>query len=289
MELIEKVKQDGLVVDGGMGSMLISRGLKGGECAEKWNVDRPEVIQEIHRAYFDAGADVATANTFGASSLKLEKMGIKEDVEIINIRAVKNAKAAAKQGQYVAGDLGPVGEMFSPMGSMTVERAKAIYVHQAGIIEAAGVDLFLIETIFDLNEALTALEAVQAVSSKPVFCSLTFNQTKRGFFTLMGNPVEASMQQLRDAGAAAVGANCSLGSDGMIGLAGQIRESVDIPVIIQPNAGMPQTGPDGAALYPEDEILFAGNIKKIKALGVDIVGGCCGTTPAFIQKIRESI
>ena len=289
MELIEKVKQDGLVLDGGMGSMLIARGLRGGDCAEKWNVDHHEIIQEIHRAYFDAGADVATANTFGASSLKLEKMGIKEGVEIINTEAVKNAKAAAKQGQYVAGDLGPVGEMFSPMGSMTVERAKAIYVHQAGIIEAAGVDLFLIETIFDLNEALTALEAVQAVSSKPVFCSLTFNQTKRGFFTLMGNPVEASMQQLRDAGAAAVGANCSLGSDGMIGLAGQIRESVDIPVIIQPNAGMPQTGPDGAALYPEDEILFAGNIKKIKALGVDIVGGCCGTTPAFIQKIRESI
>ena len=289
MELIEKVKQDGLVVDGGMGSMLIARGLRGGDCAEKWNVDHHEIIQEIHRAYFDAGADVATANTFGASSLKLEKMGIKEGVEIINTEAVKNAKAAAKPGQYVAGDLGPVGEMFSPMGSMTVERAKAIYVHQAGIIEAAGVDLFLIETIFDLNEALTALEAVQAVSSKPVFCSLTFNQTKRGFFTLMGNPVEASMQQLRDAGAAAVGANCSLGSDGMIGLAGQIRESVDIPVIIQPNAGMPQTGPDGAAWYPEDEILFAGNIKKIKALGVDIVGGCCGTTPAFIQKIRESI
>ena len=289
MELIEKVKQDGLVVDGGMGSMLIARGLRGGDCAEKWNVDHHEIIQEIHRAYFDAGADVATANTFGASSLKLEKMGIKEGVEIINTEAVKNAKAAAKQGQYVAGDLGPVGEMFSPMGSMTVERAKAIYVHQAGIIEAAGVDLFLIETIFDLNEALTALEAVQAVSSKPVFCSLTFNQTKRGFFTLMGNPVIASMQQLRDAGAAAVGANCSLGSDGMIGLAGQIRESVDIPVIIQPNAGMPQTGPDGAAWYPEDEILFAGNIKKIKALGVDIVGGCCGTTPAFIQKIRESI
>ncbi|WP_319405494.1 homocysteine S-methyltransferase family protein [uncultured Desulfosarcina sp.] len=154
MELIEKVKQDGLVVDGGMGSMLISRGLKGGECAEKWNIDRPEVIQEIHQAYFDAGADVATANTFGASSLKLEKMGIKEGVEIINTEAVKHAKAAAKPGQYVAGDLGSVGEMFSPMGSMTVERAKDLYVHQAQIIEAAGVDLFLIETKINLERSL---------------------------------------------------------------------------------------------------------------------------------------
>ena len=288
MKIKEKVKHEGLVLDGGMGSMLISRGLKGGDCAEKWNIDHPDVIQEIHQAYFDAGADVATANTFGASSFKLEKMGIKEGVETINTEAVKNAKAAAKPGQYVAGDLGPVGEMLAPMGSMTVERAKDIYVHQAGIIEAAGVDLFLIETIFDLNEAIAALEAVQAISSKPVFCSLTFNQTKKGFFTLMGNPVEASMQQLRDAGAAAVGANCSLGSDSMIGLAQQIRESVDIPVIVQPNAGMPQTGPDGTAFYPEDEILFAKNIIKIKALGVEIVGGCCGTTPAFIHRLRES-
>ncbi|BBO70936.1 homocysteine S-methyltransferase [Desulfosarcina alkanivorans] len=288
MEIIEKVKQEGILLDGGMGSMLIARGLKGGDCAEKWNVDRPEVIREIHQAYFDAGADVATANTFGASSLKLEKMGIKESIETINTEAVKHARAASKPGQYVAGDLGHVGEMFSPMGRMTAEKAKDIYVHHAGIIEAAGVDLFLIETIFDLNEAIVALEAVQAVSSKPVFCSLTFNQAPKGFFTLMGNPVEASMKQLRDAGAAAVGANCSLGSESMIGLAGQIRESVDIPVIVQPNAGMPQTRPDGTAFYPEDEILFAENIKKIKALGVEIVGGCCGTTPAFIQKIRAS-
>jgi len=289
MEIQEKVKQEGLVLDGGMGSMLIARGLKGGECAEKWNIDHPEVIQEIHQAYYDAGADVATANTFGASSLKLEKMGIEEHLETINTAAINNAKAAAKPGQYVAGDLGPLGEMFSPMGSMTVERAKDIYVNQAGIIAAAGVDLFLIETIFDLNEAMAALAAVQTVSSKPVFCSLTFNQTKRGFFTLMGNPVEASMQQLRGAGAAAVGANCSLGSDSMIDLAKQIRESVDIPVLIQPNAGMPQTGTDGTALYPEDEIRFAENIKKIRDLGIEIVGGCCGTTPAFIQKIRESL
>jgi methionine synthase I (cobalamin-dependent) len=289
MEFMEKVIQEGAVWDGGFGSMLISRGLLGGDSAEKWNIDHPEVIQDIHRAYFNAGADVATANTFGASSFKLEKMGIEVSAETINTAAVNHAKAAAGPGHYVAGDMGHLGEMLSPMGSMTVERARDIYVHQAGIIEAAGVDLFIIETIFDINEAMVALAAIQAVSSRPVFCTLTFNQTKRGFFTLMGNPVDASMRQLRDAGAAAVGANCSLGSDRMIDLAEQIRASVDIPVIIQPNAGMPQTRADGSTFYPEDETFFAGNIKKIKALGVDIVGGCCGTTPAFISKIRETI
>jgi methionine synthase I (cobalamin-dependent) len=287
MDILEKVKQEGLVLDGGMGSMLISKGLKGGECAEKWNIDHPEIIREIHQAYFDAGADVATANTFGASSFKLDQSGLGEQVETINTEAVNHARAAAGPQHYVAGDLGPVGEMLAPMGSMTVEQTKALYVNQVGMIEAAGVDLYLIETIFDLNEAIIAIAAVQAASTKPVFCSLTFNQTPRGFFTLMGNPVAASMQRLRDAGAAAVGANCSLGSDGMIALAQQIRESVDIPVIIQPNAGMPQTGPDGSVSYPEDEIGFAANIKTIKALGIDIVGGCCGTTPIFIKQIKK--
>jgi 5-methyltetrahydrofolate--homocysteine methyltransferase len=142
--------------------------------------------------------------------------------------------------------------------------------------------------IQDTDEGIIRISLVHYNTEEEVSQAIG-GQTKRGFYTLMGNPVDASMQQLRDAGAAAVGANCSLGSESMIGLAGQIRQSVDIPVLIQPNAGIPQTGPDGTAFYPEDEIYFAENIKKIKALGVDIVGGCCGTTPAFIQKIRESI
>lgn len=289
MEVMEKVEKQGLVFDGAMGSMLIARGLKGGDSAEKWNIDYPDIIQEIHRAYFAAGADVATANTFGATSFKLEKMGLKESAEVINSVAVKNARAVAGPGQYIAGELGPLGEMLVPMGSMTLDRAKQIYGHQAAVLEAAGVDLFIIQTFFDLTEAIAALEAVLAVSSKPVFCTLTFNQTKRGFFTLMGNRVAESMIKLRDAGAAAVGANCSLGSDIMIALAREIRESIEIPVIIQPNAGLPQTANDGTVSYPEDEVFFTKNIQEIKALDIEIVGGCCGTTPAIIRKVRDSI
>ncbi len=289
MEVMQKVAEEGLVFDGGMGSMLIARGLTGGESAEKWNVDHPDIIEEVHRAYLDAGADVVTTNTFGASSFKLEKMSIEESPEVINSAAIKSAKKAAGPGHYVAGELGPLGEMFSPMGTMTHEKAKEIYEQQARIIETEGVDLFLIQTVFDINEALAALEAVKTVSSKPVFCSLTFNQTKKGFYTLVGNSVEESMKKLRDAGAAAVGANCSMGSDTMISLAAEIRQSVEIPVIVQPNAGMPQAKPDGSVSYPEDESFFAGSIMKIKDLGVEIVGGCCGTTPAFIHKIRESL
>ena len=289
MEVTIMVEHHLFISDGLMWTLLIASALKGGESAEKWNIDHPDIIKEIHQAYFDAGADVATTNTFGATSFKLEKMGIKESVETINLAAIKNARTAAGPGHYIAGDLGPLGEMLVPVGSMTFDRAKKIYGHQAEVMEAAGVDLFIIQTFFDLTEAIAALEAVRAVSSKPVFCTLTFNQTKRGFFTLVGNSVAESMKKLRGAGAAAVGANCSIGSDTMIALAREIRGSVEIPVIIQPNAGLPQTTTDGTVFYPEDEAFFTESIQKIKALGIEIVGGCCGTTPAIIRKVRESI
>lgn len=289
MEILEKIKKEGLVFDGGMGSMLIANGLQGGEASEKWNIDHPDKIQDIHKAYFDAGADAVTTNTFGASSFKLAKMGVKESSEEINRAAIHNAKSAAGPGQYIAGEMGPLGEMFAPMGTMTTEKAREIYTRQAEIIEAEGVDIFIIQTVFDLQEALVALEAVQEVSAKPVICSLTFNQMTKGFFTLVGNNVDASMKKLRDSGASAVGANCSMGSDIMISLAQEIRQSVEIPVIVQPNAGMAQAGKDGAVHYPEDKNFFSENIKKMKDIGVDIVGGCCGTTPDYIRAIKELI
>ncbi len=289
MEILDKIKKEGLIFDGGMGSMLIARGLKGGEASEKWNIDHPEIIQDIHTAYFNAGADVVTTNTFGASSFKLAKMGVKESCEESNRAAIRNAQATVGPGQYIAGEMGPLGEMFSPMGTMTIEKAKEIYTQQAEIIESEGVDIFIIQTVFDIQEALVALEAVQAVSEKPVICSLTFNQMKKGFFTLVGNTVDESMKKLRDSGASVVGANCSMGSDIMISLAQEIRQAVEIPVIVQPNAGMAQAGKDGEVFYPEDANFFADNIKKMKDFGVDIVGGCCGTNPDYIRAIKEML
>lgn len=272
-----------------MGSMLIAKGLKGGDSSEKWNIDHPEIIQSIHKAYFDAGSDVATTNTFGGTSFKLGKTGLSEKMESINRAAVQNARAAAGPEQFIAGELGPLGEMFSPMGAMTFEKAKENYTEQATILEDEDVDLYLIQTVFDVQEALAALEAIKSISNKPVICSLTFNQTKRGFFTLVGNPVADSMKKLESTGASAVGANCSMGSDTMLLLAEEIRQAVNIPIIMQPNAGMPQTSSDGSVTYPESEAFFASNIKKMKDLGVDIVGGCCGTTPEYIRTVKKSI
>lgn len=287
MTIMDKIKKEGLIFDGGMGSMLISRGLKGGEIGEKWNIEKPDIIKEIHREYFAAGADVATINTFGGSSFKLARMGVDYSTETINRAAIDNAKSAAQPGDLIVGELGPLGEMFSPMGLMTFDKAKDIYTQQAEIIEDEGVDLYLIQTVFDLREATAALEAIQSISTKVVICSLTFNHSNRGFYTLVGNSVAESMKKLRDSGASVVGANCSLGSEMMVPLAKKIRQSVEIPVIVQPNAGMAQARSDGSVSYPEDETFFATNLKRIKDLGIEIIGGCCGTTPAYIKAVRD--
>ncbi|MBC2703976.1 homocysteine S-methyltransferase family protein [Desulfobacula sp.] len=289
MDILEKVRKEGLVFDGAMGSILIGKGITGGEASELWNLKHPDIIMEIHRAYYDAGSDVACANTYGASAIKLKKMGVTQSVEEVNRTGVKIARKACGKGQYVAGELGSLGDMLHPMGPVSFNEAVDCFAHQAGFLEDEGVDVFLIETIFDINIALAAIKAIQSVSEKPVFCSLTFKKMKKGFFTIFGNTPKDSMKSLVDAGASVVGANCSMGSKTMIDLAGEIKKEIDIPVIIMPNAGMPETTKDNAVFYPEDETFFANNIKKIKGLGVEVVGGCCGTTPEYIKKIKEII
>jgi len=287
MDILEKVRKEGLIFDGAMGSILISKGITGVEAPELWNLKHPDVIMEIHRAYYDAGSDVASANTYGVSAIKLKKMGVTQSVEDVNRAGVRIAREVCGKGQYVAGELGSLGDMLEPAGPVSFDEAVDCFAQQAGFLEDEGVDVFLIETIFDINIGLAAIKAVRSVSEKPVFCSLTFKKMKKGFFTIFGNNPEDSMKSLVDAGASAVGANCSMGSQTMIDLAHEIKKSVDVPVIIQPNAGMPKTGKDNVVFYPEDEIFFADSIKKIRELGVEIVGGCCGTTPEYIKRLKK--
>ena len=290
MDILTKIREHGLIFDGGMGSMLIQQGLKGDESPETWNLTRPDIIKGVHEAYFKAGAEVASANTFGATALKLDSMGVTLDWEEINRAGVRLARAAATEpGQFVVADMGSLGQMLAPMGPLSLDDAVRCFEDQARILDDEGVDLFLIETVFDLNLGLAAVRAVQNVSSRPVGCSLTFKETPKGFFTIFGNGVKEAMKALRDAGAALVGANCSMGSDTMVTLAEQIRDSVDIPLIIQPNAGLPQPRANGEVFYPESDSFFANNIVRIKELGIEVVGGCCGTTPETIREIRKRL
>lgn len=288
MNLLETCKKHGLIFDGAMGSMLIRSGLVGGGASESWNLEKPEVVQSIHQAYFDAGSDIATSNTFGGSRLKLKKAGLDDRCQEINRIAIGLAKQAAGPNQWVAGDMGPTGELLFPSGTLTEEAAIDNFAEQATYLTEAGADLLIVETMYDLDEALAAVKGIQRVSSLPIFVTLTFQQTPSGFVTVMGNWLANSMKALADAGVSAVGANCSLGSDTMVILARQIREAVTIPVIIQPNAGVPKVH-GKETIYPETPEQFADNIVKIKAEGVEIVGGCCGTSPEHITRICERI
>jgi len=287
MDVFEKIEKQGLIFDGGMGSMLIDLGLQGGEAPELWNLTHPDRIKKIHQDYFDAGADIVSANTFGASASKLAQMGVTQPMQEINRAGVRLARQASSKGQYVAADFGSLGGMLAPMGTLSESDAIAEFSRQAAVLDDEGIDLFIMETVFDINFAICAIEAIKSVSEKPIICSMTFQQTPKGFFTIYGNSPEQSMQRLVEAGARAVGANCSLGSSGMVDLAAMIRKSVDVPIVVQPNAGMPETTQDGVVFYPENEIEFANNMKKIRELGVEIIGGCCGTTPAYIRRIKE--
>ncbi len=289
MDILQKIKENGLIFDGGMGTMLIARGLQGGEAPERWNLTRPEEILAIHSAYFEAGADVATTNTFGASALKLKRMGVVETMAKINSAAVKIARQAAGPDQFVVGDIGEPGEMIAPMGPLSKDDAHACFQAQAAALAEAGVDMFIIETQFDLNMALAAIQGVRAVTDIPIACTMTFKQTPKGFFTIMGNAPAESMKTLAGEGASIVGANCAMGSDTMVALAGTIRDAVDVPVMIQPNAGLPQTGPDNTVVYPETADFFADNLVKLKAMGIEVVGGCCGTTPDYIRTLHSRI
>lgn len=286
MTVIEQMKKNGLLLDGAMGSMLIARGMPPGMASEMMNIKKPDIVLEIHQAYLSAGSDVITTNTFGGSRIKLKKANLDHLTETVNRSAVKIARQAVGKDQFVAGDIGPMGDMLQPLGLITEEEAAESFSEQTRFLSDAGVDLFIVETMFDVNECRAAIRGIRAVSDLPILATLTFEKTPVGFTTIMGNQVTESMQILIAAGATAVGANCSIGSDQMVGLAEEIRNCVKTPVVIQPNAGIPEVK-DGQLSYPEDPACYVENIKAIKALGVEIVGGCCGTTPDYIRAIRN--
>lgn len=277
-----------VLFDGGMGSTIVSLGLPEGECPESWNLIHPEAIKEIHQKNLEAGADVIETNTFGANRLRLASFGYETQVEEINVRAVQIARKVCPEDKFVAGDIGPCGVFLRPVGKSSIDELEESLLEQAKALARAQVDLFSIETMYDLREAVAATRAVKAVSDLPVFASMTFDKKPRGYLTMMGNTVPECAAELGKAGADVVGANCTLGSDGMIGLTEELREATDLPIIIQPNAGKPELN-QGKPVYPQDSESFAGDMKLIAEAGANFVGGCCGTTHEFIREIRKRL
>ncbi len=271
--------------DGGMGTMLFQAGLVDGESPEPWNWEKPEVVDGVYRAYYDAGSDVVQTNTFGGTTIKLSERDLQDRTYDANYLAAKALRAVCPEGRFVAGDVGPTGKFLKPMGEFEVEEFDAAFEAQMHGLKDGGVDLISIETMYSLEEALSALRAARKVTGLPVCVCMTFDKNPRGFFTLMGETVPRCLKALADNGADVVGSNCTHGSSVFRELAILIREGTDLPVIVQPNRGRPALE-GGEMSYKQTIEEYVADIREIAAMGVNVIGGCCGTTPEFIARMR---
>ncbi|KPL15126.1 hypothetical protein AMJ74_02075 [candidate division WOR_3 bacterium SM1_77] len=289
-KLLERLAAgDILVADGAMGTMLMERGLQIGQPPESFNLKNIGVLGEIAREYLGVGADIVQTNTFGASRLKLSQYSLEEKVEEINKNAVLAVKKAAAGRAYVSGSCGPTGEFLKPYGDIEPKQMVDVYEEQIGALIDAGVDVICIETMTDLQEATYAIKGARKVSSSiPVLATMTFDSTPKGFYTVMGVSIEEAAKGLETAGADVVGSNCGNGIANMILIAQEFKKYTNLPVIIQSNAGMPVLKAD-KVVYLETPDFMAEKAGKLISLGVSIIGGCCGTTPAHIRALRKAV
>ena len=286
--ILEKLKERILLFDGGMGSLLQANGLKPGELPETWNVTHSDLIVKLHREYLEAGADMIKTNTFGANGLKYNKD--KEfDLEQIVTVAMKNAREAVDTAAYTSGrskgaialDIGPTGKLLKPLGDLDFEDAYELFSQVVRIGEREGADLILIETMSDSYEAKAAVLAAKENSSLPVFVTMIFDDKGK---LLTGGNVESTVALLEGLGVDALGINCGLGPVQMKGILKDIMKVVSLPVIVNPNAGLPRSE-GGKTVYDIDADEFARVMKEIVEAGACIIGGCCGTTPEHIEKM----
>ncbi len=271
------------IFDGATGTMLQAAGLKAGECPELVNVERPEMIEAIHRAYIEAGSTIITTNTFGGTSLKLAHYGLEKRVAEINAAAVQAAKRAAHGRAKIAGDLGPTGRFIEPLGDLGFETAYDAYFEQAKALADAGADYIIIETSIDLQEMRAALLASKDAAHLPVICQMSYSEDGR---TVTGTDPETAAVVLDAMGADIIGVNCSLGPEQLLPVVEKLARSTAKPISVQPNAGLPQFV-DGKTIFPMTPEDFSHWAPKLIAAGATYIGGCCGTTPAHIRAIAE--
>lgn len=285
-----KLPSEVLIFDGAMGTMLQSRGLGPGDCPEEWNFSHPEVVQDIHRGYFEAGSEVVETNSFGGSRFKLERFGLGHMVRELNQRAAELAREVCPEGCWVAGSVGPTGELLQPWGNKPLEEVYQAFCEQIAALAAGGVDLICVETMSDLQEAQAAVRAARQVTDLPVVATMTFNLGRRGFYTVMGVDPATAIKGLLETGADAVGANCGNGIEEMIPLIEEMRRETEAWLIAQPNAGTPELV-EGKTVFTQGPQEMAKRVPDLLAAGANIIGGCCGTTPehmaAIVQKVRE--
>lgn len=281
-----------LIADGATGTMLQAMGLPPGLAPELWNVERPDAIRAHYRSYLDVGSEVILANTFGGNRIKLERTGgLGSRVAELNRAGVSLAVEGAAGKAYVAADMGPTGELLAPYGTLQYEDAVAAYAEQALALVEGGADLLWGETLTDLNEARALVEGVRQVTDLPLFCSLSFGRVGADGVprTIMGVTARQAAETLWPMGLTAIGANCGEGIPPVAAALDQMRAALPGAVLIaKPNAGVPYIE-EGETVFPLGPDDMAAQVPDLVARGAQVVGGCCGNTPAHLAAMAAAV
>ena len=277
---------DLIIGDGAFGTLCQERGLPAGVMPEAWNESQPNDVIAIHRAYVEAGAHYVTTNTFGGSRTRLTEGGLGDRVFEINRIGAELARQATDGRAWVAGSVGPTGRLMEPYGDLSATEAQEIFEEQISGLLAGGVDLLVIETHHDTGEAGAALQVARQQTDLPIFCTFAFNPKGR---TMMGLRAPQAATEMGALGADAVGANCGDGPAAIAAALEQMQEGTTLPLVAKSNAGIPQMGPDGQALWDVTPEQLAEYAREFVNLGARIIGGCCGSSPTHIAAIAAAL
>jgi len=276
-------------LDGAWGTELSRRGLPAGMAPEQWNLDQPDRVAEVPRAYAEAGARIVLTNTFGGSRCKLEKNGLADRAAEINRAGARISRDAVPRDVFVCASVGPTGEFLEPLGDITPAAMEDIFAQQIAALIEGGADMIVVETMTDLEETLCAVRAAKRLApSMPVVASMTFDKGARGYATMMGITPAHAAAQLDEHGADIIGTNCGHGVEQMIEIVHELRAHTAKPLWARPNAGLPQLV-NGATVFPDEPETMAAKIPALVEAGAMFIGGCCGTTPEHIRQMAAAL
>ena len=273
-----------VILDGATGSNLRASGMPVGVCTEQWVLEHPEVLQNLQRAYVEAGSQIVYAPSFSANRLSLSMYGLEDKLAEMNRALVQLSRDAVGGRAYVAGDMATCGKPVDVEGGVRYEELIEVYREQAQLLVDAGVDLIGLETMMGVTECSAAIEAIRSVCDLPVMCTLTLDAVGAAYFD---GDAELAAQTLPALGADAIGVNCGQGPELYVSVIQRMRMHTDLPLIAKPNAGLPVIQSDGSAVYGMSPGKFAREMQQLRKAGAGILGGCCGTTPEHIRMLKE--